>query len=616
MAWSDETQVRLWNLAQNVALPPLEHGASVEKLQFDPEHEFELVTFDGTDIYRWNVRSNVLTRRSRNSEKSVCGQIERRFLSKDLKVALAEEDNELFIEYVDEFEDTVFFMRGQAAIYRPGLVDYESPRLRLGVELSSRREFVSLDIVGKARTAVVHSPKNTLRIFSLDDQIEVARVCGDAPPVVYEVGPRPVITAWRLSRDGDALAVAFAVNERVGSDVVNRGSVVRVFATYGYHGAASIGHSPAFAPTNRSVFSLREGSYVALRDGGVVCTNLVTQETSWVLNLRDNPQASTISLDPNGHFLAVGTDAATAYLVDLRDTEQASSYRKVSHDGSRSIKSITFQHDGTRFATAGRDNTARVWTVPGAEHVVSVQHHDGTNQSVNKVCFSPNGKWLGTASGDKTAAIWSLPDGRCLAKLEHDAWVEDIAFSPDNQYVATVSEYPEGSGCLWSAPNGEQLWKVDFKAYGNALAFHPDGDRVAFAVGNWGGIRGGQGDQSLGFVEVREVPSGRLTRRFIVPTRTVKDVAFAPPDGAFLACVTSAGVCHFWSMSEGQEVVRLPMSSTTVVFSKDGKFVAGNGQVQLWRTKDLIAEATLRLPRTLTADERDLYLTPALQDPD
>ena len=125
-----------------------------------------------------------------------------------------------------------------------------------------------------------------------------------------------------------------------------------------------------------------------------------------------------------------------------------------------SIYSIDVHPDGTRFATGGGDNHARIWAVAPvqdqraqddeANHprlLAIATRHDA---AVNVVRWSHDGVNLATGSDDTTIIIWRcLPGVSALGNVEnwcsntmlqgHTSDVKDLGWSPNDDLLATCS---------------------------------------------------------------------------------------------------------------------------------------------------------------------------------
>ena len=89
----------------------------------------------------------------------------------------------------------------------------------------------------------------------------------------------------------------------------------------------------------------------------------------------------------------------------------------VSHENGQPIFSIDVHPDGTRFATAGNDNKAKIWNLQpcldeAAENnpavvrtLATLSGHEG---SVNCVRWSPDGRYLASGSDDQLVMLWRL----------------------------------------------------------------------------------------------------------------------------------------------------------------------------------------------------------------
>ena len=91
-----------------------------------------------------------------------------------------------------------------------------------------------------------------------------------------------------------------------------------------------------------------------------------------------------------------------------------------------SVYSAVFSADGRQLQTASLDWTAKVWSAPSGECLLTLSGHRG---SVYSAVFSADGQQVLTASDDQTATVWSAPLGECLLTMSGHRGCVDLQSS-------------------------------------------------------------------------------------------------------------------------------------------------------------------------------------------
>ncbi len=160
------------------------------------------------------------------------------------------------------------------------------------------------------------------------------------------------------------------------------------------------------------------------------------------------------------------------------------------HGHTNPVLGVVFSPDGERIVTAGeganRTAAVKVWDARTGTFVFEVNDLSGFQRDSRKLgqwaltwesqVFGLGGTRLATAGRDNAARLWDARTGKLQWELKHTSPVLRVALSPDGSRLVTVCR--DGTVTAWDAETGKPRW--EFKGTGEwvLVAFSPDGTRV------------------------------------------------------------------------------------------------------------------------------------------
>jgi uncharacterized protein with WD repeat len=273
-----------------------------------------------------------------------------------------------------------------------------------------------------------------------------------------------------------------------------------------------------------------------------------------------------LALSPDGKLLASAGRDQTVKLWDFASGKFLRNLGK--HDGW--VRQVAFAPDGKTVYSAADNEGIKFLDVATGKELRNIPKPAGELKDFFLIAASADGKYLATSNLDKIVQIWSTADGTLKQNLPQPSSGANIAFSPTASLLATSA----GRGVdLWNPESGAKTGTIPSRQNG-PLAFSSDGSLLAIG-GDQAEVWDVAAQKKIASIKVESIPS--IFSVAISPNKAVLiagqnapeawDIASAAPHSAF---GDMTDLCH------------------AVVVSKDGRFVVSahmGSDIRVWDIK-------------------------------
>lgn len=300
-----------------------------------------------------------------------------------------------------------------------------------------------------------------------------------------------------------------------------------------------------------------------------------------------------LAFSPDSKRLASGDGSGC---LTIWDVSKGRKLKRLDNCGGR-VQECVWAPDGKTLATASGDMIIRVWTTrPCALHYTLESH----TARVTLVLFSDDGRWLLSCASDGKCHFHAvdLMDDLPLELTEHATAVQQAAFDPTGQYIATGSD---GTVRVWSVKDERESSVFSTEQTGPplALSFSPHGMRVL-----WVGRRAALG--------IGDVLNGRMA---VVDEGVRVRAACFSLDRTLVAVAMEDGSLFLLRTMDGSRVGTVSRDRrrkiTCLAFSRDGETLlsgAKDGSVQIFWLAHLLSRRALIDATRFYTDSADMIM--------
>lgn len=258
-----------------------------------------------------------------------------------------------------------------------------------------------------------------------------------------------------------------------------------------------------------------------------------------------NQEITSATLSKNGRFFAVGLKTGAVKIRDMQNNQSIE-----LPDFKSAIRSLAFSPNHQWLAIGLESGIVQLWNAEDKKTLsLTLKPAEyGVKGAVDSLAFSPDSRSLavGLDSDYGFVQLWQTSNWQSVGKPKqaHQMRVYGLAFSPDGQFLASISG--DGIGKLWNLSQWKEgIVHTQFEHTGSirSIAFNPKFQQFVTGAGN--------GTVKLWDYNGRELASINTNQRSTINRKiaAIASIAFSS-DGKQMATAGADGTVKFWQVGD------------------------------------------------------------------